>query len=462
MDDTYLHKRGRVWWYFRRVPKQYALLDTRGMIRQTLATASLDEARHYRDALAEADELYWSSLLLAEDSDGGSDKLQISAATKRHEAACKRALVSGFKYVPAITLSQPDHIEETFERLLEVRDQSDRQHVPRADVAEALLGGAPEPAIGSVKVSEAFELYVSEIAFDEQKNKSPKQRYSWEKTKRTSITYFIDVVGDVTLDEITREMALSYRSWWIERMIPGEAGTKPTKANTVNRHIGNMRKLYEDYYRHIGEEDRPNPFRKMFFKDEQESKVPSFENAWVQTRILKPGMFDDLNDQLRLMVYILIETGARMSEICNLRPEQIRLTGDVPHIEIKAIDRELKTGTSKREIPLVGVALEAMKRSPHGFPNYVDKGELVSANLMKAFRSRELFPTTEHVIYSFRHAFEDRMLEAEIDYGMRCYLMGHKNNRPDYGKMGSLEYRRDQLLKIAHPFDPDLFNVVAA
>jgi len=158
------------------------------------------------------------------------------------------------------------------------------------------------------------------------------------------------------------------------------------------------------------------------------------------------------------MVYVLIETGARMSEICNLRAEQIRLDAEIPHIEIRAVDRELKTGTSKREIPLVGVALEAMKQRPSGFPNYVDKGELVSANLMKAFRNRGLFPTSEHVIYSFRHAFEDRMLEAEIDYGMRCYLMGHKNNRPDYGQKGSLEYRRDQLLKIVHPFSPEIFN----
>ena len=187
-----------------------------------------------------------------------------------------------------------------------------------------------------------------------------------------------------------------------------------------------MRKLYEDYYRHIGDEDRLNPFRKIFFKDEQQSRVPSFEDDFVRSKILVAGLFDGLNDQLRNMIYVLIETGARPSEICNLRPEQIRLNADVPHLEIKAIDRELKTVTSKREITLVGVALEAMKNCPDGFPHYVDKGELVSANLMKAVRNRDLFPTPDHVIYSFRHAFEDRMLEAEIDYGLRCYLMGTK------------------------------------
>jgi len=54
VDQTYLQQRGRVWWYFRRVPKAYSHLDTRGMIRQTLATALVEEACLLRDALAQA------------------------------------------------------------------------------------------------------------------------------------------------------------------------------------------------------------------------------------------------------------------------------------------------------------------------------------------------------------------------------------------------------------------------
>ena len=92
-----------------------------------------------------------------------------------------------------------------------------------------------------------------------------------------------------------------------------------------------------------------------------------------------------------------------------------------------------------------------MRACPEGFPHYRDRGELVSANLLKAFRHRGLFPTTDYVIYSFRHAFEKRMLEAGIDYGLRCTLMGHKTDRPAYGDGGSMAYRRDELEKIAHP-----------
>lgn len=56
-----------------------------------------------------------------------------------------------------------------------------------------------------------------------------------------------------------------------------------------------------------------------------------------------------------------------------------------------------------------------------------------------------------HRLYSLRHSFEKRMLEAGLDYGLRCLLMGHKNSRPSYGDGGSMEYRRDELLKISHP-----------
>ena len=79
-------------------------------------------------------------------------------------------------------------------------------------------------------------------------------------------------------------------------------------------------------------------------------------------------MFDDLRVELRVLIYVLIETGARMSEICNLMPEDIKLAHEIPHISIKPRqNRELKTPDSERDIPLVGVALIAMQLCPNGF-----------------------------------------------------------------------------------------------
>ena len=237
---------------------------------------------------------------------------------------------------------------------------------------------------------------------------------------------------------------------------------EPLAGNTANRRIGGIRSLYRDYYRHIGEEDRANPFRNISFKAKQKSETPSFESDWVQSKILKPGIFNKVKADLQLAAYMLIETGCRPSEIINLQPEDICLEDEVPHIWIRArahgnAKREIKTASSERKVPLVGVSLEAAKRAPNGFAHYRDRNELFSASLMRAFRIRDLFPTEAHKIYSFRHSFEKRMQEANIDFGLRCRLMGHKTDRPVYGDGGSLAYRRDELMKIVHPFSDELF-----
>jgi len=148
----------------------------------------------------------------------------------------------------------------------------------------------------------------------------------------------------------------------------------------------------------------------------------------------------------------MIETGCRPSELSNLLPENIVLDADAPFIRIRPrSDRQVKSRASSRDIPLVGCSLEAFKRAPNGFPRYRDKGNLMSKAIMDGLRARDLLPSTDHRLYSLRHSFEKRMLEAGLDYGLRCLLMGHKNSRPSYGDGGSMAYRRDQLMKIVHP-----------
>ena len=93
-----------------------------------------------------------------------------------------------------------------------------------------------------------------------------------------------------------------------------------------------------------------------------------------------------------------------------------------------------------------------MKRCPTGFPRYREKSDSLSSTLGKYFKKRELLPTSNHRIYSFRHSFEKRMLEAGLDYGLRCKLIGHYNNRPEYGDGGSLTFRRDEMSKMTLDF----------
>ncbi len=279
------------------------------------------------------------------------------------------------------------------------------------------------------------------------------------KVKRRAVNNFTALCGDKDMADITREDALKFYAWWQERVT--SESDKRLAPNSGNRDVGNMRKLYDDYFKHVGDEAQANPFRNLRFAERKRTKRkrPPFETEWIRDRILAPGALAKMNRVGRLIIYVLIETGCRPSEVCNLTPERIHLDAEVPYIEIDFSERrELKTESSVRQIPLVGVALEAMKRASQGFPYYLERELSFTVAARKYFRAHDLFPTEDHVIYSFRHSFEKRMTEAGLDTELRMRLMGHAIDRPEYGDGGSLEYRRNELLKIALPFEAHLFD----
>ncbi|WP_366523893.1 DUF6538 domain-containing protein [uncultured Algimonas sp.] len=428
--NQYLKCRDGFWSYNRRVPLAYREIDTRGTIRKALATSSIEVARARRDALAAADNAFWKSL-------SGGD----TSARNAYEAARSRAMSKGMIYIPADDLANDASLEEIIKRLRAI-DISAPSATAEAD---ALLGLA-KPAAPTI--SQAFKIYCATICAVDNKGKSAAQLRNWTKVKQRAVNNFVSLCGDLPMDQITRAHAKQVFDWWSGRVNPTD-GSKPRHANSANKDFTNLRTLYEKFWAYQGDESRDNPFRNLRFKNVVYKDVPPFEPNWIVNRILAPGALDSLNEQARCIFYSLIETGCRPSEIANLRAEHIMLDHEVPHLRLRPQhNRALKSKSASRDVPLLGISLQAMRLNPDGFPRYRDKSDLLSATLTKAFKARGLFPTEEHRIYSIRHSFEKRMLEADLDYALRCKLIGHYNNRPEYGDGGSLAFRRDQLLKI--------------
>lgn len=428
--NQYLKCRGGYWNYQRRVPKAFQSLDPRGTIRSALGTTSLEIARARRDALAIADEKLWNALRAGKPT-----------ALDAYETARTRAVAQGFVYVPANEIAVESTLDEILARLDKINVGSPIA-TAEADAALGLVETSAAP------ISEAFTIYCEKICAVDLKNKSAAQVKNWIKVKRRAVNNFIALCGDLPMNAITRSHARQIYDWWSGRVNPTD-GTKSLHANSANKDFTNLRTLYERYWAYQGDETRENPFRNLRFKNVVYKDIPPFETDWIQSKILVSGVFDGLNVEARCIVYALIETGCRPSEIANLRPEHIILDHDTPHLQIRPqAKRELKSKSANRDVPLLGVSLKAMRRCPKGFPRYREKSDSLSATLSKAFKTRRLFPTADHRIYSLRHSFEKRMLEAELDYGLRCKLIGHYNNRPDYGDGGSLAFRRDQLSRI--------------
>lgn len=451
ISDRYLKPRNGWWYYQRRVPKKVAHLDDRGLIQLSLETQSIDVARLRRDAQAEADDALWHELRRT-----GEPAAQ--GMRERYDRAVARSKALGFVYRDLDDLATAP-LSDIVARIEKLQAVNAADSVRGKLDAEALLGGADKP---QTRVSEAMEEHIATIGSLENQGKSPKQIKSWEKVKRRATANFVRVVGDMPMIDITRADAVAYHDWWRRRVV-GVAKESQVSPSSANRDLGNMRKLYATFFERLGEEDRPNPFRRLKFDDLKDKKRASFSVAWIRERFLVADAWNGLSADAALLLLSLIETGCRPSEVANIRPENIRLTSNVPHIAIEPVDgRAIKTRTSRRVIPLVGVSLACFRARPHGFPRYHDKEDSLSATLMKHLRRKDLLPSDEHSVYSIRHSFEDRMLEGGLDADLRRRLMGHKVERPDYGIGGDLAFRAEQLEKIALPFPDDLVDWLTA
>jgi len=445
-DDRYLVERGGNFYYKRRVPANVAKLDERAPhIRMSLKTGDRKVARKKRDQLEAADNALWASMIV----DGATDP-----ARRRYEAAVKQVEALGFSFHSLADLETKHMVEELRRRLLEVEAGLEKNHV----LSMAVVGAIDVP---KTTVSAAFDLYCDEIVADELVSKSQAQRDQWKKVKRRAVNNFIAIVGsDKAMEDITVDDARKVYQHWLARIAPKEG--RPTASySSGNRDLGNLRVLHEAYFKHMGQTHRANPFGGFGFSAKKKRSRPPIPVDWIRDHILANGKaLDSLNDEARGILLIIIETGARPSEVANLLPTSFRLSHKVPHLAIEPREdpddpREIKTESSRRLVPLVGVALAAARRhSKLGFPRYRDRENDLSATLNKYLRANSLLPTRGHTVYSFRHSFEDRMKEGGLEDELRRLLMGHTVDRPKYGEGGSLEWRQREMLKIALPFDP--------
>lgn len=412
----------------KRVPRRYLMVEPREYVWISLHTDLEDVAK--RKAAAVWDEMLeaWEAKLHGHDDD----------AEVRFEAAKELAAIRGFRYLPASQVAKLPRAE-LFDRLSRVRRPDGA--VDKIEAA-ALLGGAEKPKPKAITISGALTEYW-ENTKDQIQGKSEKQIRRWELPRKAAIKNLISVIGDKPLDEITGDDMLDFRQWLVNRMVKDGLS-----ANTVNKDII----LSGTVLRTVNKLKRLGlnlPLGGLAIKEGKAKTRPPFSTGWIREKLLAPGALDGLNEEARSILLIMVNTGARPSEIAALTGPQIRLDANIPHISIEAIGRQLKSDYAERVIPLLGVSLEAARACPNGFPRYRDSGDTLSATVNKFLRENGLLETDKHSLYSLRHAFEDRALKAGIDDRIRRDLFGHRLTRERYGHGASLEQARDLLLPLA-------------
>ncbi len=428
---THLKTRNGIWHYHRRVPAIFADLDRRGWVVISLQTRDLKKAERLKPAIERELEAYWVALKRGESND----------AYERYLGAIERCRLEGFEYREAAEIAAGD-IADLFARIrrLEELNAFGQAGLAAPRAVAALLGGEPKPGLTITKGLERF----FELTRDQVHRKSEAQLRHWKAVRMRSVTYFIELVGDKRVTDITRSDALALRAFWTERVI--EEGYAP---NSANKNIGHLNQILNTLNEML-ELGIGKPFAGLRLEDTQANRRAAFEVDYLRDLVMDPTKLAGLNPQALHILHVMVETGLRPIEICGLDPEDILLEAEVSHVKVRPKPgRELKTPYSERDMPLVGISLEAMRQNPNGFPRYADKSAGLSATVNKLLKERELLPSERHSLYSIRHTFVDRLNAAGIPDRYQVDLIGHKFDRPKYGEGQTLAEKRDLLLRLA-------------
>lgn len=438
MQERGIERRGKIYHLRVRTPARFRAIEPRREVTMSLRTDSLVEARA-RCALAHrALHRTWEARIEGRQVPEPGCPWEIR--TPAPEGA-ERANGAEPRLDLSVTglLKRLEHLVEESAPLPAGAPGQDNRKLPRILVSEM-------PA------------HHERVRADRISAKNARQLREWRNKYLRATEAFIAAVGDRPMAEITPQDARSYRSHW-------EAKRKSDGLTTqyVNKQINYMVQLIDSFYKNAGllPVDYTNPFSGLTLEKrgselrQEEGRKLALPVAWVRDVLLDPDSMAGLNDEARDIAIVCAETGARIAEVVDLAPEDIVLDHQIPHLRLVMIEegehrRELKNVASKREIPLLGHALEAMRRHPAGFARYRGKATYYAA-VSKYLRERKLLPDPPegagraYTIGGTRHTYEDRMMHAGIPNEERGLLMGHSlrtlRGRPVYGAGTELRLR---------------------
>ena len=258
---------------------------------------------------------------------------------------------------------------------------------------------ADQPSSDLPTLLEAQDIYLSTKGI----NKNP---LFFSHTKR-AVGYAVDLLGNKSLDLYTGPDAARFRDKLIDRGL---------KTSSVKRNITCIKAVVNFTIYELGLNCK-NAFSNVYLHEEEK-----INNRTIKIEDIREVQRECLNkqDELRLLIALISDTGMRLSEALGLRVEDLVVEAEIPHIELKPNEvRTLKTSTSRRQIPLVGASLEVARHikntcsSSYCFPRYISD-QSCKANSASAAGNKWLKTISKSiVIHGFRHSFRDRLRAVE-------------------------------------------------
>ncbi|QWV98638.1 site-specific integrase [Geomonas nitrogeniifigens] len=304
-----------------------------------------------------------------------------------------------------------------------------------------------------------------------------------------SFKLILDIMGDVNLETITKQVVLDFRNTLITlppnmyklysgrtiKQILAMDGITPMSTTSANKHLtrlssllkyavqeGRMRANYAESMQ-VQDKRRSDEVRKAYSLEDIKKVVEHLplqkdypERYWVPVL----GMF----------------TGMRLDEICQLHVEDVHEHGGIWSININDHgDKKLKNTASRRIIPIHPTVLSL------GFIGYVEALKAQSCQRLwnnlhrrdadgygSAFgkwfqRFNREYVTTDKakVFHSFRHTVADTLKQAGVQEVVIAEILGHANDSMTmsrYGKRYQPKVLLEALMHLDYGVEIKRFN----
>jgi integrase len=310
-----------------------------------------------------------------------------------------------------------------------------RLDVPAANLLLSKTNSSTLPTI-----EEALEIYLQVKGTDKQP--------LFYATARRHISYLIECLGSRPIDNYSSKDATMLREWLIK---------KGLGSSSLKRIFSGIKAVINLMIQEHGL-DCTNAFARIYLPSDNNTKKRHAITAFNMAKINKECIA--LDDDIRWLVAIIFDTGMRLSEAAGLMLSDLHLDAEIPHIHlIPHPHRRLKTASSERKIPLVGLSLWAaqrLKQHPTGlycFPRYTNS-ERCNSNSASAAINKWIKTVAgpNDVIHGLRHSFRDRLRAVEAPTDMIDQLGGWslKSVGQGYGDGYSSDLTSRYLQKISN------------
>ena len=239
-------------------------------------------------------------------------------------------------------------------------------------------------------------------------------------TAQRYIGYLIECLGNRSIDQYTSKDATVLREWLINKGLSN---------SSLQRVFSGIKAVINFVTLEQGLECQ-NAFAKVYLPSNTDAKKRHAINPSNMAKIKAECL--SLDDDIRWLVAIIFDSGMRLSEAAGLMLSDLKLEDVIPYIDLKPHPhRRLKTASSERKIPLVGMSLWAAKRlKQHSmglycFPRYTNP-ERCNSNSASAAINKWIKTVggSNDVIHGLRHSFRDRLRAVEAPTDMIDQLGG--------------------------------------